>query len=117
MITKETAARIWNAYREISTAEKLLEDMKPHQEDFCHDEHAPTLKDAFGRKRDLELGVPCGESGHRLFGVSPKLAVSVIKAHIEYKKAELAEANEQAGIELTNKRTQADLQQKAAASG
>ena len=56
MITKETAERIWAAYQEITTAKKLLEDMKPDQENFDIDEYAPTLKDAFGRRRHLELG-------------------------------------------------------------
>ncbi|HRE87501.1 MAG TPA: hypothetical protein PK095_00050 [Myxococcota bacterium] len=103
MITPDTAARIWNIHREIKTGEKLLEDMahelsKPFAE--VRDPHAPRLQDAFGRRVHLQLGIPSGDNSHRLFEVSPKLGESVIRAHIERKRAELAEANEQACIEL-----------------
>ena len=100
MISQETAARIWECYREIKSAEKLLNDMKKAQEANRFEPYEQKLKDAFGRKTDLQLGVPSGENSHRLFNVSPKLAESVIFAHISNKKAELIEANEQARIEL-----------------
>lgn len=100
MITKDTAAAIWSAYREIESAEKLLQDMASERERIQVDRHAPTLRDAFGRLRQLSLGIPSGENAHRLFDVSPVLAESVIRAHIEHKRAELAEANERARIEL-----------------
>lgn len=100
MITKETCAAIWHAHREIEASEKLLEDMKRERERMQADKNAPTLKDAFGRARQLQLGIPSGENSHRLFDVSPMLAESVIRAHIENKRAELAEANEIARIEL-----------------
>jgi hypothetical protein len=102
MITKNTAERIWIAYREIETGEKLLSDMATERErEHIRDPHAPTLRDAFGRTRHLQLGVPSGENGHRLFEVSPILAESCIRAHIEKKRIELVEANEMARIELT----------------
>lgn len=100
MITQETAALIWNAYREISAAEKLLTDMAERQK-WTQDKHAPTLKDAFGREQHLQLGIPSGENGHNLYRVSPVLAVSVIHAHIADKRRDLVEANERARIELT----------------
>lgn len=102
MITPETAAAIWSAYREIAAGEKLLADMAAEQEKpFSEkDKYAPTLHDAFGRQRHLELGVPSGQSGHRIFQVAPELAESVIRAHIGKKKSELVEANERARIEL-----------------
>ena len=99
MITQETASLIWSAHREIGAAEKLLEDMAAKMK-FEQDKTAPTLKDAFGRAQHLQLGIPCGENGHNLYRVSPRLAESVIRAHIENKRAELAEANEKARIEL-----------------
>lgn len=105
MITQETASRIWQAYREIATSEKLLNDMKETRERERFDEYEPTLKDAFGHRRQLQLGVPSGQSSTRLFDVSPILAESIIRAHIEHKKAELAEANEQARIELDKPKT------------
>lgn len=100
MITQETCAAIYAAHREIIAGEKLLEDMKEQRERMQADKYAPTLKDAFGRVRQLQLGIPAGENAHRIFDVSPVLAESVIRAHIENKRAELVEANERARIEL-----------------
>jgi hypothetical protein len=100
MITMRTAERIWSAYREIETAKKLLSDMKEvrGKEYIRRDE--PTLKDAFGRRQHLELGVPSGESGHRIFRVAPELAESVIRAHISKQERALVEAQESARIEI-----------------
>ena len=100
MITQETAARIWQAYREISASEKLLKDMKELKDRERSGEYEPTLKDAFGVRRQLQLGIPSGENGHRIFDVSPVLAESIIRVHIDRKKAELSEFNEKARIEL-----------------
>lgn len=100
MITQETAGRIWNCYREIQAVEKLLADMKKSEEEYRHDVRCKTIQDAFGRRSQLQLGVPCGDSSHRILDVAPALAESVIRAHIANKRAELAEANEQARIEL-----------------
>lgn len=66
------------------------------------EKYAATLKDAFGCRRQLQLGIPNGENGHRIFDVNPQLAESVIRAHIAQKQAELVVVNEQARIELTN---------------
>jgi hypothetical protein len=103
MITQNTASDIWAAYREIEAAKKLLADMKAEREKpfIDRDKHAPTLEDAFGRKRQLQLGIPSGENGHRIYDVAPELAESVIRAHIAKKQAELADANERARIELS----------------
>lgn len=100
MITKETCEAIWAAYREVETGEKLLADMKEIREKERLDPHAPCLKDHFGSRRHLQLGIPFGEDGHRLMQVSPALAESVIRSHIGNKRAELAEAQERARIEL-----------------
>jgi hypothetical protein len=59
------------------------------------------LRNAFGRDVFLELGVPSGDSSHRLFHVSNTLGRSVIAAHIARTQAELVEANEQARVELS----------------
>jgi hypothetical protein len=102
MISQETAAMIWNAYREIAAAEKLLADMEKEASFRRQDQkYLPVLKDAFGDRRNLQLGIPSGDNSHRLFDVRPSLADAVIRAHIEHKRAELAEANERARVELT----------------
>jgi hypothetical protein len=100
MITQETAAAIWSAYREIETGNKLLADMQKELR-WEHDKTAPVLKDAFGRKRHLQLGIPSGENCHRLLDVPASLAETCIRAHIAQKQKELAEANEKARLELT----------------
>lgn len=104
MITPETASAIWCAYREIAASEKLLADMADARENPFgeKDKYAPTLNDAFGRKRQLQMGIPSGENCHRIFDVNPELAESVIRAHIAKKTVELVEANERARIELNS---------------
>ena len=99
-IQQETAEWIWQCYREIHASEHLLQDMKELKEKYPRDEHAQHLKDAFGRRRNLQLGIPSGENAHRLLDVSPKLAESIIISHIAIKQAELIEANERARIEM-----------------
>lgn len=96
MISKLTAAAIWTAYDEIARGEALLEELEKRQ--AAGD--GANLRDAFGRCRGLQLGVPSGESGHRLLDLQPSLAVQVIRAHIAQKRAELGVLNERARAEL-----------------
>lgn len=100
MISSETIERIWKCQREISVGKSLLEEMKKIAVSLKRDGAAERIRDAFGRERDLQLGIPSGENCHRMLDVSPALSVSIIKAHIANKEAELIEANEQAKIEL-----------------
>lgn len=100
MITQETAEKIWNAYREIAASKKLLADMKETRDRERLRRDDATLKDAFGRRQHLQLGIPSGQDGHRIFRVAPELAESVINAHIANQKALLVEANESARVEL-----------------
>lgn len=100
MISSETASRIWHCHREIAAAEQLIIDIQESLSKQSNSPGAGSLTDHFGRQRNLQLGVPSGQDAHRLFNVSPKLALSVIRAHIENKRAELAEASEQARLEL-----------------
>lgn len=107
MITKETCERIWHCYREIAAGKKLLADIAEEMKNAPAGEpYAPKLEDAFGRPRDLQLGIPSGDNGHRLFRVPYRLAESVIRAHVAAKEAELVEANEQARIELGDNQCQ-----------
>ena len=103
IIKKETAAKIWQCYREIEAAEKLLQDMEERRKKYPGDEYAQKLENAFGRGQNLQLGIPSGENSHSLFNVSPDLAGAVIRSHVAAKKAELIKVNEQAGIELDTK--------------
>lgn len=95
-ITYETAHAICVAYEEIRAGEKMLEQLKELQKNY----EPLELRDAFGRRRGLQLGVPSGENGHRLLDVDPKLALAVIEAHIANKKALLATINQKVIDEL-----------------
>ena len=97
MITQTTATDIAIAYGEIAAAEKLLADVKG-----AIDKFAPAdIRDAYGRRQGgLQLGVPSGESGRRLFHVDYKLAIPIIEAHIANQRARVALLCEQAVAEM-----------------
>ncbi|RWF02952.1 hypothetical protein [Mesorhizobium sp.] len=96
-ISKETATEIAYAYREIETAEKLLAEITESLERH----RPPDIRDVFGRRQDgLQLGVPSGETGHRLFNVPWTLARPIIEAHVAEKTALISALNEKARIEL-----------------
>ncbi len=96
MITKQTAFDLWVAYDEIEKGEKLASDMAKaiKEGEPCN------LRDAFGRQRNMTLGVPTRENSQTLLDVAPALALQVIKAHVAGKRAELATINERAKAEL-----------------
>lgn len=96
MISKQTAVDIWTAYSEIEKGEGLLAVL----EEQAGRREEPNLRDSFGRRRSLQLGVPSGGDGHRLLDVHPSLAIQVIKAHVAQKRAALGVLNERARAEL-----------------
>lgn len=102
MITKETCAEIWHCHNEIEKGENLLQEMG---EILKRDpeKNPPQIKDVFGGRRDLQLGVPCGSSAHTLYSVGVELGVQVIEAHIERKKRRLEELRTIARLELNAK--------------
>ena len=97
LITRETATDIAMAYRELEAAEKLLQEVRDALDTF----RAKDIRDAFGRaQHGLQLGVPSGDTGHRLFNVPYSLAVPVIETHIAHHKAKLVTLSEKARQEL-----------------
>ena len=58
------------------------------------------LIDAFGRKKGLELGVPMGNDGHRIFNVRIDLAIQIIEAHAKEQEDELRELEAIVKIEM-----------------
>ena len=96
MISKETCRQIWSCYDAIEKGHKLISDMKIELE-RTGDER---IIDAFGRKKGLELGVPSGDSGHRIFNVRIDLGIQIIEANIKDNEAELERLNSIAIIEL-----------------
>ncbi|HYH36942.1 MAG TPA: hypothetical protein VD860_01865 [Azospirillum sp.] len=100
MITKDTATDIALAYREVETAEALLREITETMER----RETPDLRDAFGRRRNgLQLGVPSGDSGHRLFDVPWSLARPIIETHIAAQKALIAMLTEKALVEAADR--------------
>lgn len=96
-ISKKTAMDIALAYREVEAAESLLAEIS----EAVGKRHAPDIRDAFGRQQEgLQLGVPHGSNGHRLFNVPWRLARPIIEAHIAQQKAIIAALSEAASIEL-----------------
>jgi hypothetical protein len=97
MISSETARAISVAYREMEVAENLLAEIS----EAIGRRVAPDIRDAFGRSvGGLELGVPSGDSGRRLFNVPWELARPVIEAHIAQQKAIIVALSEKVRIEL-----------------
>jgi hypothetical protein len=95
-ISKETAQDIALAYREIETAEELLKEIT-----VTMGRGAPDIRDAFGRRQDgLQLGVPSGGNGHRLFNVPWNLAKPIIEAHVAAQKSIIATLTEKARAEI-----------------
>ena len=82
MITKATAANIYNAHYEIEKAEKLLDELQKEM----NKSGELKLSDAFGNKKGLTLGVPTSSNSHSLYNVSESIAIAVIKQNIEDKK-------------------------------
>lgn len=99
MISRETAMDIALAYREVDTAEKLLGEIT----ESLKNREAPDIRDAFGRQSaGLQLGVPSGHSGHRLYDVPWSLAKPIIEAHIACHKSKIAALSEKARFEAAD---------------
>lgn len=97
MISKDTAMDIALAYREVETAENLLTEIT----EAMSRREAPDIRDAFGRHQGgLQLGVPSGNNGHRLFNVPWEICKPVIETHIASHRAKIAVLTEKAKIEI-----------------
>lgn len=97
MISKQTAMDIAFAHREIDTARDLLKEIDKAKARYGE---APDVRDAFGRLQGgLQLGIPSGDSSHRLFNVPWPLAKVVIEAHIANQEQILKALNAKAAIE------------------
>jgi hypothetical protein len=100
MMTPETALAIARTHREIEVAKDLLQKITEEM-GRTGERGAPDIRDAFGRLAGgLQLGVPSGENGHRLFMVGWPLARVIIEAHITAMQAQLAALNEKARVEI-----------------
>lgn len=90
MLSQKTSAALYNCHQQIINAGKLLDDTRK-----IVNREEVELRDAFGRNvRSLELGVPSGSSGHRIFSVDFDLAAIIIEAQVEKYKVQLKALNE-----------------------
>lgn len=97
-ISKQTATDIAMAYREVETAEKLLADVRATASQIG----SKDIRDVFGRpQHGLQLGVPSGDTGQRLFNVPYSLAVPIIEAHIAHHRAVISALTEKAKLEMS----------------
>lgn len=105
IISAATAVEIAVAHQEIARGEKLLADVRKSLEErngrgFGVSAESD-LRDVFGRRANsLQLGVPSGNTGHSICEVSYDLAVPVIEAHINNKRAQLQALSLKAKAEL-----------------
>lgn len=103
MILSETAYDIAVCYQQIANAKELLANVEAEIES-SRGLHEEPLRDSFGRIcSGLQLGVPSGSNGHRLFNVSWELARPVLQAQIGVYNAQLSALMEKARW-LTRKR-------------
>lgn len=96
-VSKQTAMDIALAHREIEVAEDLLAKVR---EELGRGQ-LPDVRDVFGRRKNgLQLGVPTGESSHRLFDVPWNMAEPIIEAHIASQRNRIAALEAKLLIEL-----------------
>lgn len=100
MLTKETCIKIAQCYQEIENANRIITDMAKIVEQD-KDKTYPNLYNAFGERKGLQLGVPSGDNGQRLFDVNLDMGVKVIEQHIKDKNRRLEELMVIAKLELS----------------
>ncbi|MCM2453388.1 hypothetical protein [Agrobacterium vitis] len=99
LISKQTAMDIALAYREIETAEELLKEVT----EALSKREQPDIRDAFGRPQNgLQLGVPSGNDGRRLYNVPWSIVAPIIETHIATYKAKVALLTEKAKAEVSD---------------
>lgn len=105
LISKDTAQDIAFAYREVETAEALLADISKE----IDRRSGVDIRDAFGRRQDgLQLGVPSGSNGHRLFNVPWTMARPIIEAHIAQQRGLIGVLTAKAQLEIEGSATLSD---------
>lgn len=96
MITKETALKIYGCHREILETQKLINDL---EKEFKGKKQNTSI-DLIKIYRRLNMDIPKGGNGGRLFDVNPVMAIKILKDHLLIKQNELKAANELARNEL-----------------
>jgi hypothetical protein len=96
-ISYDTAGQIAYAHKEIESAKTLLAELEKAEQG----RELPDLRDAFGRRRGIELGVPSGDASRRCFNVDPRLAIVVLRAHVASQQSLIEALSQQAVAEMS----------------
>lgn len=89
MISKDLSRKIYNCHSELEKCDELIKKMS----EAIDKTGEPKLLDAFGERKGLQLGIPCGDNGHKLLNVSPQMAIKVIQEHKDFNQSELKRLN------------------------
>ena len=105
MITKETARRIYNCYRQIEGIDRLKKEMLEDVEKAMKREaesHEPIPDSPYGRfGKGMQLGVPDGVcSSMRIFNISPSIGVKVMDEQRDKLEKKLIDLGTIARLEL-----------------
>ena len=99
MLSQQTATDMAVIYRDIEAAEKLLADVKQAIDKM----NQVDIRDVFGRRQNaLQLGIPSGDTSHRILHVPYDLAIPVIEATIANHRARLLALNTKAKAEVSD---------------
>lgn len=97
MITKEIAAAIYNCYSEIESGNKMIEELK----NKLNEKGELELKDNWGNSIGLELRIPNEGGSWSIRRVPFRLALDVIKEHIQKQYNELEVLKNACKIQLS----------------
>lgn len=105
MLTRETAAKIYNCHSEIERSETFLKEMKS-REDALEEKREGFDREDFLREKSyyndglISMTIPSSENSGTVYRIEFELGRSILIAHIAKQKALLVSLNEQARLEL-----------------
>lgn len=86
VISKDAAALIWKAHREIDVGAKLLDEIA---QTIAKGGHPTPVYPRDHFNRGYTLGVPEGNGMERIFNINPELVAKIVEAHIADARREL----------------------------
>jgi hypothetical protein len=105
MLTSETAAKVYNCYKEIAHSEALLAEMKKREAALGKMRHGFNHEDflkeqSFYNDGLISMTIPSSENAGTVYRIEFELGQSILIAHIAKQKALLVSLNEQARLEI-----------------
>ena len=99
MISVDTATAIYKCHHEIEMVEKLTANQCEHLKELDKSKSNPT--ELFERKPStVTLGVPTGDSSHKILSVPIDVAEAILKKHAENLESELSDLEQSAILEM-----------------